>query len=168
MVKWGVSSNASCSSSSSTSPTLSILLFPGTPIDHWGTFCYIVIPFGLKDVGATYQRTSTTFLHDMMHTEVQVYVNHMIVKSKDRAEHNIALEKFFMRLRKYNMRLNPQKCAFGVTSGILLGYVISSRGIKIDSTIIIAIMTMPPHKNEKQLRGFLGKIQYINICLYLN
>ena len=86
----------------------------------------------------------------------------MIVKSKDRPGHQVALRKFFERLRKYNMRLNLSKCAFGVTSGKLLGYVISSRGIEIDPTKIKAIMSMPPPKTEKQIRGFIGRLQYIS------
>ena len=87
----------------------------------------------------------------MMHKKIEVYVDDMIVKSKDRLGHIIALRKFFERLRKYNMRLNPAKCAFGVISGKILGYVISSRGIKIDPTKIKAILFMPPPKIEKQI-----------------
>ena len=60
------------------------------------------------------------------------------------------------------MRLNPAKCAFGVTSGKLLGYVISSRGIEIDPTKIKAIMSMPPPKIDKLIRGFIGRLQYIS------
>ena len=86
----------------------------------------------------------------------------MIFKSKSREGHILALRKFFERLRKFNMRLNPQKCAFGVTSGKLLGYVISSRGIEIDPTKIKAIMSLQPPSNEKEIRGFLGRLQYIS------
>ena len=60
------------------------------------------------------------------------------------------------------MRLNPAKCAFGVTSGKLLGYVISSRRIEIDPTKIKAILSMPPPKTEKQIRGFIGRLKYIS------
>src|SRR6185437_7692987 len=123
---------------------------------------YTVMPFGLKNAGATYQRAVTVLLHDMMHKEVKVYVDDMIVKSKDCPGHQVALRKFFERLRKYNMRLNPSKCAFGVTSGKLLGYVISSSGIEINPTKIKAIMSMPPPKTEKQIRGFIGRLQYIS------
>ena len=101
-----------------------------TFITQWGTYCYTVMPFGLKNAGATYQRTATAIMSDMIHREIEVYVDDMIVKSKERNEHTSVLQKFFNRLRQYNMRLNPQKCAFGVTSGKLLGYVISSRGIQ--------------------------------------
>ena len=61
----------------------------------WGTYCYTVMPFGLKNAGATYQRAATTLLHDMMHKEVEVYIDDMIVKSKDRAGHDPTLRKFF-------------------------------------------------------------------------
>ena len=61
----------------------------------WGIYCYTVMPFGLKNTGETYQRMATTLLHDMMHNEVEVYVNDMIVKSKDREGHTISLRKFF-------------------------------------------------------------------------
>lgn len=125
----------------------------------WGLYCYTVMPFGLKNAGATYQKAATALLHDMIHKE---YVDDMIVKSKDREGHTLALRKFFERLRKFNMRLNPQKCAFGVTSGKLLGYVISSRGIEIDPAKIKAIMSLKPPRNEKEIRGFLGRLQYIS------
>lgn len=133
-----------------------------TFITPWGIFCYTVIPFGLKNAGATYQRAATTLLHDMMHKEVEVYVDDMIVKAKEREDHDAVLRKFFERLRKYKVRLNPKKCAFAVTSGKLLGYVISSRGIEIDPSKIQAIMSLKPPANEKEIRGFLGRLQYIS------
>src|SRR5918992_398825 len=133
-----------------------------TFITPWGLYCYTVMPFGLKNAGATYQRAATALLHDMIHKEVEVYVDDMIIKSKDREGHDTVLRKFFERLRKYNMRLNPQKCAFGVTSGKLLGYVVRSRGIEVDPTKIKAIMSLKPPSNEKEIRGFLGRLQYIS------
>ncbi|XP_074300650.1 putative mitochondrial protein AtMg00860 [Silene latifolia] len=84
------------------------------------------------------------------------------VKSKERSGHLRALGKFFQRLRKYNMRLNPQKCAFGVTSGKLLGHIISHRGIELDPSKIKAIMEMPHPETEKEIPGFLGRVQYIS------
>ncbi|RVW68356.1 Retrovirus-related Pol polyprotein from transposon 17.6 [Vitis vinifera] len=99
-------------------------------ITEWGTYCYRVMPFGLKNVGATYQRTATTLFHDMMHWDVEVYVDEMIVKSRDRADHLAALERFFERIRQFRSRLNPKKCIFRVTSRKLLGYMVSERDIK--------------------------------------
>ena len=83
------------------------------------------MPFGLKNVGVTYQRAVTTLLQDLIHKEVEVYVDDMIVKSKDREGHIPALRKFFERIRFYKLQLNPKKCTFGVTSGKLLGFMVS-------------------------------------------
>ena len=91
-----------------------------------GIYCYTVMPFGLKNTGATYQRMATTLLHDMMHNEVEVYVNDMIVKSKDREGHTISLRKFFKMIKEYRLRLNPQKCTFRVTVEKLLGFLVSN------------------------------------------
>lgn len=80
------------------------------------------MPFSLnlkKKAGITYQRAATILLHDMMHKKVEVYVYNMIVKSRGRDEHCAALRRFFDRKCQYQLRLNPQKCAFGVTSGKL-------------------------------------------------
>ena len=66
------------------------------------------MPFGLKNVGATYQRVVTALFHDMMHKEVEVYVDDMMVKSEIREGHFKALDKFLARLEKYNLRLNPK------------------------------------------------------------
>ena len=76
---------------------------------EWGIYCYMVMPFGLKNARATYQRMATTLVHYMMHNEVEVYVDDMIVKSKDRGSHTINLRKFFERIKEYRLRLNPQK-----------------------------------------------------------
>jgi ribonuclease HI len=127
-----------------------------------GIYCYTVMPFGLKNAGATYQRMATALLHDMMHKEVEVYVDDMIVKSATRGEHITNLRKFFERIKKYKLRLNPNKCTFGVTAGKLLGHMVSSRGIEVDPTKIKAILEMPPPKTEKEIRGFLGRLQYIS------
>ena len=113
-------------------------------ITEWGTYCYRVMPFVLKNAGATYQRAATTLFHDMMHRDVEVYVDDMIVKSRDRADHQAALECFFQRIKCFRLRLNPYKCTFGVTSGKLLGYMISERGIEADPNKIKAILDMPP------------------------
>ena len=75
----------------------------------------MVMPFGLKNAGATYQRMTTTLLHDIIHKEIEVYVDDMMVKSLTREGHFEALDKFLARAEKYNLILNPKKCAFGVT-----------------------------------------------------
>jgi hypothetical protein len=83
-----------------------------TPI---GNFYYIVMPFGLKNAGATYQRTMTAMFHDMMHREIEDYVDDIVVKSKTRRDHFGILKKVFERCRLYKLKINPLKCAFGVS-----------------------------------------------------
>ena len=101
------------------------------------------MPFGLKNVGATYHKATTTLFHDMMHHDVEVYVDDMIVKSQGRSDHLATLERFFERIRQFRLRLNPKKYTFGVTSRKLLGYMISERGIEADPDKIRAILDMP-------------------------
>ena len=64
----------------------------------WGTFCYKVMPFGLKNYGATYQRAMVTLFHDMIHKEIEVYVDDMIAKSQTEEQHLVHLQKLFDRL----------------------------------------------------------------------
>lgn len=129
---------------------------------HWGTYCYKVMPFGLKNAGATYQRAMTALFHDMIHKEMEVYVDDMIAKSKEEEDHLVNLRKVFDRLRKYSLRLNSNKCVFGATSGKLLGFIVGKRGIEVDPVKVKAILEMPPPSTEKEVRGFLGRLQYIS------
>jgi len=119
-----------------------------TFITLWGTFCYKVMSLGLKNDGATYQRAMVTLFHDMMHEEIEVYVDDMIAKSASEEEHLVNMRKLFERLRKYKLRLNPSKCTFGVRSRKLLDKV-------------RAILEMPHPCTEKEVRGFLERLNYI-------
>ncbi|KAG8474563.1 hypothetical protein CXB51_031307 [Gossypium anomalum] len=110
-----------------------------TFITLWGTFCYKVMPFGLKNVGATYQRAMVNLFHDMMHKDLEVYVDDMIAKSRTEKEHIEVLRRLFLRLKKFQLQLNPAKCTFGARSGKLLGFVVSEKGIEVDSGKVRAI-----------------------------
>ena len=90
-------------------------------------------------------------LHDLIHKEVKVYVDDMIVKSKDREWHISALRKFIERIWFYKLWLNPKKCTFGVTSGKLLRFIVSQKGIEVDPDKIKAIIEMKPLKTEKEI-----------------
>ena len=85
----------------------------------------------------------------MMHKEIEVYVDDMMVKSKTREGHFEALDKFLARLEKYNLRLNPKKYVFRMTSGKLLVHIVNRRGIEIDPDKIKAIQEMLVPKTEK-------------------
>ena len=94
----------------------------------------------------------------MMHRNVEVYVDDMIVRSRDRADHLAALERFFQRIRKSKLRLNPKKCTFGVFFGKLLRYMVGEQVIEVDPDKIKAILDMPVPKTEKEVKGFLGRL----------
>ena len=95
----------------------------------------------------------------MMHKDVEVYVDDMIVKSPDRVDHLPALQRFFERIRQFRLRLNPKKCTFGVTSGMLLGHIVSECGIEVNPEKIRVILDMPTLMTEREIRGFLGILQ---------
>ncbi|CAM8996545.1 unnamed protein product [Rhodiola kirilowii] len=126
-----------------------------------GIFCYKVMPFGLKNAGATYQRAMQTIFEDMMHKTIECYVDDVVVKLKARSDHVQDLRTVFERLRECQLKMNPLKCAFGVTSGKFLGFVVTHRGIEIDHTKIKAIQEMPEPKSLKELRGLQGRLVYI-------
>ncbi|MCH86335.1 gag-pol polyprotein, partial [Trifolium medium] len=132
-----------------------------TFITPWGTFCYKVMSFGLKNAGATYQRATVTLFHDIIQKEIEVYVDDMIAKSQTEEENLIHLRKLFDRLRKFRLCLNPNICTFGARLGKLLGFIVSQRGIEVDHDKVKAIQNMPAPKTEKEVRGFLGRLNYI-------
>ncbi|XP_071933254.1 uncharacterized protein [Coffea arabica] len=108
-----------------------------------GIYCYKVMPFGLKNAGATYQRAMQRIFDDMLHKNVQCYVDDLVVKSKKREDHIQDLRRVFQRLRRYQLKMNPLKCAFGVTSDKFLGFIVHQRGIEVDRFKIDAIVNMP-------------------------
>uniref|UniRef100_A0A2N9FYE4 Reverse transcriptase n=1 Tax=Fagus sylvatica TaxID=28930 RepID=A0A2N9FYE4_FAGSY len=127
-----------------------------------GLFCYKVMPFGLKNAGATYQRLMNRMFHDQIGRNVEVYVDDMLVKSKEEDGHLDDLRETFQTLRKYQMKLNPSKCAFGVYSGKFLGFMVSQRGIEANPDKIKAILEMQPPKNIKEVQRLTGRIAALN------
>ena len=102
-----------------------------------------------------------TLFHDMMHKEIEVYVDDMIAKSCTPKDQLIDLRKLFKRLVKYRLRLNPNNCVFGASSRKLFGFIISQRGIEVDLMKVQAIRDMLALKTKKQVQSFLGRINYI-------
>ena len=117
----------------------------------WRIFCYKVMPFGLKNAGVTYQRAMVTLFHDMMHKKIEVYVDDLIAKSRVDESHVENLQKLFERLKKFQLKLNLTKCTFGATSGKLLGFIVSRKGIEVDPDKIKAIQNFPPPHTQKEV-----------------
>jgi hypothetical protein len=127
-----------------------------------GLYCYKVMPFGLKNAGATYQRLVNMMFKHQIGRNVEVYVDDMLVKTVQAADHVSDLEETFNTLRQYNMKLNPAKCAFGVSSGKFLGFLVSQRGIEANPEKVRAVLDMSSPKNTKQLQQLTGRIAALN------
>jgi hypothetical protein len=126
----------------------------------WGTFAYRVMPFGLKNAGATFQWAMTYIFHDLAHI-ILAYLDDLTARSKKCTQHLDDLRIIFQRCRQYNIRLNPLKCVFCVTVGCLLGFIISQSGITVDPLKVQAITEIPPPRNLRQLQSLQGKANFL-------
>jgi hypothetical protein len=97
----------------------------------WGTFEYRKMPFGLKNIGATCQWDMSFAFHDLKHI-VEAYLDDLASHSRKRTDHPAHLRLIFERFRYFRIHLNPNKCSFCVTSGCLLGFIVSTREIMVD------------------------------------
>ena len=125
-------------------------------------FCYKVMPFELKNAEATYQRLMNKMFAHQIGRNIQVYVDDMLVKSLHEEDHLDDLKETFDTLRSYNMKLNPNKCAFGVAAGKFLGFMVSQRGIEVNSEKIRAIVELEPPRTVKEVQSLNGKIAALN------
>ena len=123
-----------------------------------GLFCYNVMPFGLKNAGATYQRLVTKIFRPLLGKTMEVYIDDMLVKSKERSGHASHLEETFELLRKHCMKLNPLKCAFGVSAGKFLGFMVTQRGIEANPSQIKAILESQAPDSRKSVQQLTGRL----------
>ena len=123
-----------------------------------GTYCYRVMPFGLKNAGATYKRLVNRMFQKQIGTTMEVYINDMLVKSTNAELHIAHLSEAFQILREYNIKLNPAKCAFGVSAGKFLGFIVNNRGIEAYPDKIKAVLDMPPPLGIKEVQRLTGRI----------
>ncbi|GKV32530.1 hypothetical protein SLEP1_g41127 [Rubroshorea leprosula] len=121
-------------------------------------YCYVMMPFGLKNAGATYQKMVTIVFHAQIGKNLEVYVDDIVVKSLRAEDHLADLDETFNNLRKNRMRLNPAKCIFGVESGKFLGFMVSRRGIEVNPEKIRAIAEMEPPKSIKDIQRLTGRV----------
>ena len=110
--------------------------------------------FVLKNAGATYQRAIQMCLDQQIGRNIEAYIDDVVIKSKT-ADNLIAdLEEMFANLKRYRWKLNPSKCIFGVPSGILLGYIVSARGIEPNPDKVSAITNMKRPTCVKDIQKF--------------
>ena len=103
---------------------------------------YKVMPFGLKNVGSTYQMMMTRMFEPQLEKNIEVYIDDIVVKSKVVSEHMEDLEDIFEILWKYKLRLNASKCSFGMGSGKLMGYMVTHLGIEVNSNQVKVINSL--------------------------
>ena len=114
------------------------------------------MPFGLKNAGATYQRCMLKVFGDLIGRTVEAYVHDIVIKFRKASDLVADLEKAFDCLKKKNIKLNPEKCVFGVPQGMLLGFIVSERGIEANPKKILAITQMGPIRNLKSVQKLMG------------
>jgi hypothetical protein len=124
----------------------------------FGTYYYVTIPFGLKNTGAIYQRCMLTIFRDLIGRTVEVYVDDIIVKSKQADNLVVDLDQAFKCLWAKNIKINPKKCVCGILRGMLLGFIIFERGIEANPEKMSTIANMGPIKD---LKG----VQRVTRCL---
>ena len=120
-------------------------------ITSQGLYYYKVMPFGLKNARATYQRLVNRMFSKQIGRNMEVYVDNMLVKSREELTHLNDLKEMFTTLKQYQMKLNPAKCVFGVVSGKFLGFMVSQRGIEANSEKVQAIINMSSPKTVKEV-----------------
>ena len=121
-------------------------------ITSQGLYCYKVMPFGLKNGRATYQRLVNKMFNKQINRNMEVYVDDMLVKSKEELAHLDDLRETFATLKQYQMKLNPGKCVFGMVSGKFLGFMVSQRGIEANPKKVQAIINMASPKTVKKVQ----------------
>jgi hypothetical protein len=131
-------------------------------VTPFGAYCYVSMPFGLKNAGATYQRAIQTTLGDQIGRNAEAYVDNVVVKTNEPNALIEDLQETFTNLKKWRWKLNPNKCVFGVPAGQLLGFLVSNRGIEASTKQIKAILDMKPLRKIKDIQKLMGCMAALN------
>ena len=121
-------------------------------ITPFGMYCYVTMPFGVRNIGATYQRCMLHVFEEHIGSMAEAYVDDIVVKSKRQGDLIQDLEIAFGCLRANNINLNLEKCVFGVPRGMLLGYIVSQRGIKANPKKVSTTTKMGPIRDVKGIQ----------------
>jgi hypothetical protein len=130
-------------------------------ITPFGTYCFVRMPEGLKNTGSTFSHLTKKVLEDQMGRNVFTYVDDIVVASKSKEDHLSELAESFSNMHEARLRLNPEKCIFGVRQGKILGYLVSHRGIEANPNKIQAIRDMAP-QSTKDIQRLIGRLAALN------
>jgi hypothetical protein len=125
-------------------------------ITPFGMYCYVTMSFGLRNAGATYQRCMQHVFGDHIGRTVEAYVDDIVIKTRKADDLVDDLRVVFDYLRANGVKLNPEKCVFGVPRGMLLGYIVSQRGIEPNPEKVTALERMGPIRDLKGVQKVLG------------
>ena len=128
-------------------------------------YCYKVMPFGLKNAGATYQRLMDRVLSSMLGKNVQAYVDDMVVTSREKEQHVTHLEELFATIAKYGLKLNPENFIFGVEAGKFLGFLLTERGIEANPEKCAAIIAMRSPASVKEVQQLTGRLAALSLFM---
>jgi hypothetical protein len=131
-------------------------------ITPFGTYCFVKMPEGLKNAGSTFSRLTKTVLESQVGRNIFTYVDDIVVASKNKEDHLADLAETFPNMRDARLRLNPEKCVFGVRQGKILGYLVSHRGIEANPTKIQAIINMMPPQSARDVQRLTGRLAALN------
>jgi hypothetical protein len=126
-----------------------------------GLFQWVVMTFGLRNAGATYQREMNMIFHYLIRILLEVYIDNLVIKSAGFETHLADLRVALGRMEKYNLKMNPLKCAFGVTAGRFLGFIIHENGIELDLKKVESIKRIQEPTCKRDVQKLLGKINYL-------
>jgi hypothetical protein len=131
-------------------------------ITPFGTYCFIRMLEGLKNAGSTFSRLTKMVLESQVGRNIFTYVDDIVVASKNKEDHLADLAETFANMRDTRLRLNPEKCVFGVRQGNILGYLVSHRGIEVNPTKIQAIINMTPPQSTRDVQRLTGRLADLN------
>ena len=127
----------------------------------WGTYVYARMPFGITNVGATFQRAMDVAFDGLIDLIMVVYQDDLTAYSKKAEDHCKHLEKIFITALEFGISLNPKKCQFGVTKGKLLSHIVSKEGVRIDLERVATIDNIQIPKTTKGIQSFFGQINFV-------
>jgi hypothetical protein len=131
-------------------------------ITPFGTYCFIRMPEGLKNARSSFSRLTKTVLESQVGRNIFTYVDDIVVANKNKEDHLADLAETFTNMRGARLRLNPEKCVFGVCQGKILGYLVSHRGIEANPTKIQAIINMSPPQSTRDVQRLTGRLVALN------
>jgi hypothetical protein len=127
-----------------------------------GTYCYLRMPEGLKNAGGSFSIMTTKVLHSQIGKDVLTYVDDIIVKSTKQENHIADLQETFANFKQAGLKLNREKCVFGVNKGKFLGFLVSTNGIEANPSKIEAILRMEPPSTKKGAQRLAGRLASLN------